>query len=339
MSIRVLSFHADYVCRERGACCTSGWPIPIEADRLSTAERAIHAGALTVVPGVRAFEPVDGPADAAALLARVGQRCVFHGARRSARCDLHRVLGHDALPLACRQFPRVSLRHPFGVSVTLSHYCPTAAELLESPQPIAIVTHAPSFPDNAEYVGLDSRDTLPPLLRPDMLMDWDAWFVWEALAIRAIDGASSARSALARLRLMVERARTWTPAMGSLPAHLRRAFDDSSGHADTRAFGSSDIAHVHDVLASIPAELRPTPPVRALRPTAPDVERRFLAAHAFASWTACLGEGLRTWLRSLEAAHALLDAGLTVREADRWLRHLADPVALARSWSAAEHRA
>ena len=62
----------------------------------------------------------------------------------------------------------------------------------------------------------------------------------------------------------------------------------------------------------------------------------FIAAHAFASWTAHLGEGLRTWLRSVEAAFALVELGLGVRTADLLLRHLCDPHALARTWSRAE---
>jgi hypothetical protein len=66
------------------------------------------------------------------------------------------------------------------------------------------------------------------------------------------------------------------------------------------------------------------------------VHLRFLACHAFASWTAHLGSGLRTWLRSLETVVFLLENGWTIREIDLWLRHYADPRRLAASWSAAE---
>jgi hypothetical protein len=62
-------------------------------------------------------------------------------------------------------------------------------------------------------------------------------------------------------------------------------------------------------------------------------------AHAFANWTAHLGEGLRTWLRSIEVAHAMLVMGRSVGAADLLLRHLADPAAVARSLGAAERDA
>jgi hypothetical protein len=61
----------------------------------------------------------------------------------------------------------------------------------------------------------------------------------------------------------------------------------------------------------------------------------FLAAHAFANWTAHLGQGLRSWLRSVEAAYVLVNE-LGVRQTDLLLRHLADPNELARVWSRAE---
>ena len=47
--------------------------------------------------------------------------------------------------------------------------------------------------------------------------------------------------------------------------------------------------------------------------------------HAFANWTAQLGQGLCSWLRSLEYAAALIDEGYGIRHADLILRHLADP--------------
>jgi hypothetical protein len=64
--------------------------------------------------------------------------------------------------------------------------------------------------------------------------------------------------------------------------------------------------------------------------------QRFLMAHAFANWTAHLGEGLRSWLWSIQAAHGLAASGLSAGDADLLLRHLADPHALARAWSRAE---
>jgi hypothetical protein len=58
-------------------------------------------------------------------------RCVFLEADR--RCAVHRQLGPEALAAACRDFPRIVTLTPLGVSITLSHYCPTAAAMLFAP--------------------------------------------------------------------------------------------------------------------------------------------------------------------------------------------------------------
>jgi Fe-S-cluster containining protein len=347
--VRVLSFHASYVCQEQGACCTSDWPIEIEAEPLDRACRAMRSGHLGGSPET-CFEPVDVTHDAGpTLLVRRDNRCVFLSRRERHRCDLHHALGHSALPLACRQFPRVSLLHPGGASVTLSHFCPTAAALLVGPPgAIRIVSDAARFPAAAEYVGLDARSALPPLLRPDMLMDWEAWYRWEELSIAVIDEATSPHAALCRLGQVVEVARTWRPGDGALVRHLERAFESEPARGEGTAPGAAErsadgvpgananSSRHAEVLASIPEPLRPNGLITATSAAPLIAQRRLLAAHAFASWAACLGGGLRTWLRSLEAVQALIDSGLPVREVDLWLRHLADPTRLARAWAQVE---
>lgn len=94
---------------------------------------------------------------------------------------MQHALGHDALPLACRQFPRVTVLDPRGASVTLSHYCPTAAGLLKDDGPVAIEINGATFPPGGEYVGLDAQDALPPLLCRDVLMDWESWWASKPL--------------------------------------------------------------------------------------------------------------------------------------------------------------
>ena len=173
--VRCLSIHANYRCRHSGACCTAGWPI--QDDR-------------------------GGP------LPLNERGCVFHNAD-AHRCEIQLADGHDALPLACRQFPRVSLTDPTGTSVTLSHFCPTALAMLsEHDGPITIVDDAPAFPATGEYVGLDARDTLPPLLRPGMLMDWDSWREWERLSIEMFNRDETPAAVIGRLAIAVELART-----------------------------------------------------------------------------------------------------------------------------------
>lgn len=339
---RVLSFHADYGCRDRGACCTAGWPIPIEAPALAAAEHAARSGHLqTPAHATTMFvRRHDAPLDTPALVATSPDgRCVFHHHHGAARCELHRALGHAALPLACRQFPRVSVHDPRGVSITLSHFCPTAAELLDSTLPVGISETSSGFPRHGEYVGLDVRTALPPALRPDMLMDWESWWMWEREAVALLADVAEPGEGLERLSVAVEHARSWRPADGPLNVRIETAFRLAKGSDRPTRFTSDVLAsRVDDALAAVPDELRPgarpTPPTASM--ISPRAHRNFLVAHAFANWTAHIGEGLRSWLRSVEAAHAMLVTGQSIGEADLLLRHLADPAALARAYSQAE---
>src|SRR5437762_14372552 len=99
----------------------------------------------------------DALPDTPALLAVSSGACVFFD-RTSPRCRIQHALGHDALPLACRQFPRVAVHDPRGVSITLSHYCPTSAAMLDTIDPVQIVSGAPAFPAAGAYEGLDARE-------------------------------------------------------------------------------------------------------------------------------------------------------------------------------------
>jgi hypothetical protein len=165
-------------------------------------------------------------------------------------------------------------------------------------------------------------------------MDWDAVSAWERLSVaRLTSDTGPLAGTFARLRALADGARAWRPGEGTLAARIEAACATATTVGDRRPSGDVLIA---DVIDAVPPDLRPADAVvRGPRP-ADHIARRFLAAHAFASWTLQLGGGLRTWLRGLEAADALLDAGYGVSGADRLLRHLADPTALARRWSRAE---
>jgi len=342
--VRCLSFHAGYRCRRSGACCTSNWPIPIEADRLERARAAIANGALTpVARDVPPFETPAGTPEGSALVGVANHACVFF--ERGARsCRIHETLGHDALPLACRQFPRVSVRDPRGVSLTLSAYCPTASTLLHSSAPVTIVESPAAFPDTGEYEGLDARTALPPLLTRDRLMDWESWWRVEARAVELLtESGDSAADALGRLRAAVESTIGWTPNDGQLIDRIDDAFETirttagdcrHASHLDPAAVARRRAAVEESIPEDLQSSTAPRQAVVAVSPPSDAVLRRFLASHAFANWTMHVGQGLRAWLRSIEAAHALVASGLDVRAADLRLRHLADPEALARKWSA-----
>jgi hypothetical protein len=47
-----------------------------------------------------------------------------------------------------------------------------------------VVTSGPVIDRHLALEGLDARDALPPLLRRDLLWDWDGWDRWERGAVR-----------------------------------------------------------------------------------------------------------------------------------------------------------
>ena len=366
-----LSLHADFVCRRSGPCCTSGWPIHVESDRLTAWREALGAGRLSVredKPGddILFVVPPDLPSGAGAVLrTRASGACVFYR-ENDGLCAVQCGLGHPALPVACQHFPRRCLIEADRVAVSLSHFCPTVARLAFRTRlaPAAVV--APSaLVGHIALEGLDAREALPPLLRPGVLADRETYRAWEAVALDTLGLDVAPESALARLSAFTEELRTWKPADGS----LRERFDalvaarpDSSGvgAGPLRPLDAYDLAR-----ASVPAGLAPTRLPEGLR--AADAElvapawpafsrplRQFLAAHAFGNWCAYTGRGLRTVVRSLEVALGVvrveaaracaearrpLDETLLLeafRAADLLLVHLADPTVLAEKMSEVE---
>ena len=146
------------------------------------------------------------------------------------RCAIHRAAGQNAKPLACRHFPRVSLQDARGISVSLSRFCLTAAELLFDPaMPLEIVEAPPAFPSGDTYDGLNAVDALPPLVAPGMLMDLEAYDTWEHHMLAVLARSSSPDAALDRLALDVERLRAWRPAHGPLVATIAHLGPDDRG--------------------------------------------------------------------------------------------------------------
>jgi Fe-S-cluster containining protein len=346
----VLSFHAPYRCASSGACCTSAWPIPVEPDVLHGLRSAVARGALSPARGTLDEALAAGPP--AVLLPDAHGRCAFFETAGGHACAIHRRLGHDALPLSCRLFPRVCLLTPRGVSITLSHYCPTAAALLfAAAGPPSIVEDAPAFPAHAVYEGLDARTAAPPLLRPGVFLGWDAHARFErhAVAILGSPDAATPEDALARLAADAERLRAWTVHDGAFDERL----DDVLARTGAeRLPAPADDLLIAEVQAAIPEALRPRP----LEPGAVDwgsfapVVRRYLAGRAFASWASVQGPGLRTSVRALQAALAVLRAEVgpssldrsvlaeAIRRTDLRLVHLASPETLARSLGRCEER-
>jgi hypothetical protein len=354
-----LSLHLPYRCRDSGACCSSGWGIPVEKARVRRiATLRNHPGWLRTV--------ANAPCDVAGVLAVGGDgHCVFHqtdGPRRG--CEIRHALGGAAMPAACQHFPRECLIDSRGVSVTLSNYCPTAADLLFTHEgPVAIVDGPPALPDNTAE-GLDARDALPPLLAPGMLMDLDGYRAWEAHMVACLAGPDVAEEAapedcLARLEGGARVLSEWRPgsiglceAIRSLPGADTPAAVPS-GHADDglRLFDLARMALARPhVWPDAPEDFTGRFDRLAPAPWSDFavVVRRFLAAHAFASWMAYQGRGVVTLVRRLSLVLAVLRAELVrvcasngcgidratltqaIRQTDLLVVHLADRAELAR---------
>lgn len=365
-----LSIHADYRCRHSGRCCSVDWDVPVELPVYRSLTEAMTAGRLQAAPDARslpAFTPDPGEsADAAAIFGRRPDgACVFFE-RESRLCVVHRDLGDTALAVTCRTFPRVAIQDARGTSVALSHFCPTAASLLfRDDVPLAVVSAPPAFPP-ADYDGLTvNGDEFPPLLQPRMLMDHDAYAAWERHMVgRCVDVSQRPESVLATLRRDAELLAPWRPggaglceAVGSLPADVVQAESPSELDDSLHLFA--------ECMTAVPDDLRPAPDEQGLveayqqyvvgewhRFHAP--LNRYIAAKAFATWTAYQGRGVRSIVRGIEAAVALvrveasrecrdagrpLDAALLLeafRSADFLLNHLAGGDVLAENWSRVE---
>jgi hypothetical protein len=326
---------------------------------------AVTAGRLKTAREAGTLEPFivepDLPDGVGAMFERTdADQCVFFHPH-SRLCIVHRDLGEDALPATCRHFPRVAIRDPRGTFVSLSHFCPTAASLLfRDDVPLEIVESPPAFP-LMDYDGLAvDEDDLPPLLHPRMLMDFEAYTVWERHMVQRCRTDRSVETILATLARDASILSLWQPGGLSL-ADAVRTLPTGYVEAEPPRTLTASLALHASAMAAVPPELLPPPDGERLEesygplvaPHWPSMRaplRRYLAAKAFASWTAYQGKGVATIVRGLEAAIALvrveasrqcrdanrpLDASLMLeafRAADFILNHLAVGEQLAAGW-------
>jgi hypothetical protein len=290
LRVRCLSIHAQYVCAHAGDCCRAGWSIPIE-EHLVAPLRVIGLDVGRVAP------------------TRPNGECVFFEADEGRLCTIQRRGGPDGLPSVCRHFPRVIVTDPRGTSVTLSHFCPTAASLLFSGLPLSIVDAPRSISLDGRLEGLDATNVLPPLLSTDMLTDWDGYTAWEEAAVELfnVEGITP-EHAVDTLAAVTERLNTWEPGREPLSSSVRREFCAAMPEIRLKNDRWSEFAR----------------PINA-----------FLAAHVFASWAAYERDGLLSVVAAVEAAlrrltHRLDGCGAaisesslteTIRAVDLQLRH------------------
>jgi len=346
--VRSLSFHSTYRCQNTGVCCSSGWDIAVETEVEARLIQLLTAHPETLPNGTDGFRPMADPpfgCRSALRIVESTQACWFRDEPRRA-CAIHRAHGEDVLPSACRQFPRVCVLEPDGVSISLSHYCPTAASLLfGGPASFSLVTSPPAFPRDWPFEGLDAREAYPPFLRPGVLLGFDGLRIFEERAI-AILSQFPLWTALATIESAVARARSWTVGAGPLPELLAASFDSSEGGGP----GTGDPRRI--LRASLTEGTRPKVGLREFRAGAPTVPafadvalRKYLASRLIAAWITFQGDGLQSVTRYLRlcldtvflfesARGAEPEAARwqeAIREADLWLLHYCDPDLLARN--------
>ena len=321
-----LSLHSPFLCCRSGACCTSGWPIHVETDRLTVLREALGSGRLTFGPDgagdVCPFaELPDLPPGAGAVLRTCASgACVFYE-RDGGLCAIQRTLGHNLLPSACQHFPRRCLIEPGRIAVSLSHYCPTVARLAFRKGVDPEIVPAPaSLVGHLALEGLDAQEALPPLVRPGLLADLAGYRAWERVVIEILAAPGTPEAALADISAFTESVRAWTPRDGELHKAVGRSRPTPRGpRAETRLIhggepGTAQLAEAYErVRASVPVAI-----VTAAAPGRLDALdarwvadawphfspplRHFLAAHAFGNWCAYHGMGLKTIVRSLSVA-------------------------------------
>jgi hypothetical protein len=370
--VYALSIHADYRCRQSGICCTSDWDVPVEVPLYRTLTEAIGAGQLSPAAIPEEGYPTfllgpDLPEDAGAMVGRTPSgNCVFFHSR-SGLCVIHRDLGEPRLPSTCRHFPRLAVRDERGTFISLTHYCPTAAGMLfRDDVSLEIVASPAAFPP-AVYEGLTvDADAWPPLLHPRMLMDLDAYSAWERhmVARCALElSPESVIGTLARDARILRRHRPGNVLLVTAVQLLPADVVDTAGELSLEA----SLGLHAEVMRAVPEDVRPEADDAGLeeafvRLVVPEWQqwqsplRMFLAAKAFANWTAYQGRGVLSIVRGLEAALAFvrieasrecrnagrpLDAALlkqAFRGTDFVLNHLAVGEDLATTWSQVEDR-
>jgi hypothetical protein len=338
-----LSIHRGYACRHSGVCCTSGWTIPVEAPLFVRLQGALTSGTIAgPAPDATPLLPFPQPFDGCTGLLGTDDEgcCAFYDAETAAdeparndpsvgRCRVQRHLGHDALPHACQQFPRIAVLRPGSTAVSLSNYCPIAASLLGSDEPPHLEEWGNMEPRLLE--GLDMRETLPPLLRPDALFSWSAFERWEAFVIATLaDPRAHLNTALSSIAVTAERLRLWGLNDGDFDACVERWLEEVDDRCDELAQPAiADVSRDYALVRStVPDELNaPALPDLNARWTvaaerlhdADAIVRAYLASRAWASWIGHAGLGVRSFVRWLRMARHVLTAEMCrpTRESDR----------------------
>jgi len=350
--VRALSFHSAYRCQNTGVCCSSGWDIAVEGGVEARLTKLLGRTPQRLPNGPGGFRPMpDPPANCKSALRLVESTGACWFRDESGRtCALHRDFGEDVLPSACRQFPRICVIEPDVVSVSLSHYCPTAAGLLfGDADAFGLVTEPKAFPSTWPFEGLDARHAYPPFLRPGVLLGFDGLRILEEQAVGVLS-RESLWPAMEIIDAAVEGARSWTAEAGSVCERVVRSFVSRDGHVDHGPLATDPRPILLGSLTegTVPSAglppFQPGPP--ALSALADLALRKYLASRLIAAWITFQADDLRSVVKYLRLClnTALLFASArtagesegtrwreAIRTTDLWILHYSDPDLLARN--------
>ena len=218
---------------------------------------------------------------------------------------------------------------------------------------------------DSDMEGLDARDALPPLVRPDLLCDVEGYDAWERSGIAILAQANPGYlTCLDDFAAATEHVRQWKPGGRSLTKSVQMAFVLRSRDAAARWSQARTIERVARLTAGATGDdLLPVSDFDHQWYRHIPVDqcewfdrgmKNYLAARLFGNWIAYQGRGLRSiveWLRTCAAVvhHFLLQrmtgSGVpfdrasfleAVRAADLLLLHVLHSGAFARDVASIE---
>lgn len=113
--------------------CCAGWEIVVDGESLE------RYSALNTDYAKKINSLISTDADGDKIFVSANGRCPF--LMQNGLCEMYSELGHDALCLTCRKFPRHTISFGARSEIGLSLSCPEAARLIfERPEPISFET-------------------------------------------------------------------------------------------------------------------------------------------------------------------------------------------------------